>query len=165
MCWTFSFHILNEIRNNTLSQSSAEELNKRYLPDFSPNENEGYIFLTTLKNKAEQKNDEELTKIKGKAFTYDASIVGKFPEYSRIIPKEIANSMILPKAAMIEAISSGCDLVIASRYHKQSITINPPWIRLIMSDVINWFLKLSDSLIKILFISELLHHKHQQQLP
>jgi len=29
---------------------------------------------------------------------------GKFPEYSRIIPKEIANTLLLPKAAMIESI-------------------------------------------------------------
>jgi len=29
---------------------------------------------------------------------------GKFPEYSRIIPKEISNNLILPKAIMIEAI-------------------------------------------------------------
>jgi DNA polymerase-3 subunit beta len=31
-------------------------------------------------------------------------INGKFPEYSRIIPKEIANKLVLPKAVMIEAI-------------------------------------------------------------
>jgi len=42
---------------------------------------------------------------------------------------------------MIETIKSGSDLVIASRYHKQSTTVNLPWIRLIMSDSINWFLK------------------------
>ena len=29
---------------------------------------------------------------------------GKFPEYSRIIPKEIANTLLLPKALMIESI-------------------------------------------------------------
>lgn len=29
---------------------------------------------------------------------------GKFPEYSRIIPKEIANTLLLPKAVMIESI-------------------------------------------------------------
>lgn len=29
---------------------------------------------------------------------------GKFPEYSRIIPKEIAHTLLLPKAAMIESI-------------------------------------------------------------
>ncbi len=74
--------ILNEIRNNTLSQSSADELNKRYLPDFVPNENDGYIDLTTHNNRAEKTNTIELDKLKTKIYTYTANIEGKFPEYS-----------------------------------------------------------------------------------
>ena len=35
--------ILNEIRNNNLSDDSVTELNKRYLPDFTPKQDEGYI--------------------------------------------------------------------------------------------------------------------------
>ena len=72
--------ILNEIRNNTLSQSSADELNKRYLPDFVPEE--GYIALTTHNNRAERTNNVELDKLQTKAHTYKASVEGKFPEYS-----------------------------------------------------------------------------------
>ena len=72
--------ILNEIRNNTLSQSSADELNKRYLPDFVPEE--GYIALTTHNNRAEQTNNVELDKLQTKAHTYKASVEGKFPEYA-----------------------------------------------------------------------------------
>ncbi|NCO01740.1 MAG: DNA polymerase III subunit beta [Epsilonproteobacteria bacterium] len=38
-------------------------------------------------------------------YTFFTKLInGKFPEYSRIIPKEIANSLILPKAIMIESI-------------------------------------------------------------
>ncbi|UMB61362.1 HRDC domain-containing protein [Lutibacter sp. A80] len=74
--------ILNEIRNNALSQSSADELNKRYLPDFSPNENEGYIDLTTHNNRAEKINTVELDKLKTKPQTYTATIEGKFPEFA-----------------------------------------------------------------------------------
>jgi hypothetical protein len=74
--------ILNEIRNNTLSQSSAEELNKRFIPDFTPSEDSGYISLTTHNNKAEATNIIELEKLKRKAETYKASIEGKFPEFS-----------------------------------------------------------------------------------
>ncbi len=73
--------ILNEIRNDSLSQPSADELNKRYLPDFAPEE-EGYIALTTHNNKAEQTNSAELDKLKTKAHSYKASVEGKFPEYS-----------------------------------------------------------------------------------
>jgi len=74
--------ILNEIRNNTLSQSSADELNKRYIPDFTPSEDSGYISLTTHNNKAEASNIAELEKLKGKEQTYKASVEGKFPEFS-----------------------------------------------------------------------------------
>ena len=38
-------------------------------------------------------------------YTFFTKLInGKFPEYSRIIPKEIANTLILPKALMIESI-------------------------------------------------------------
>lgn len=38
-------------------------------------------------------------------YTFFTKLInGKFPEYSRIIPKEIANTLILPKSTMIESI-------------------------------------------------------------
>ncbi len=75
-------NILNEIRNNVLSQESADELNKCYQPNFVPDETAGYIALTTHNNKAEQTNHTELSKLKTKAHTYNAAIEGKFPEYA-----------------------------------------------------------------------------------
>lgn len=74
--------ILNEIRNNVLSDASAKELNKRYIPDFTPEPNAGYISLTTHNNKAEATNSAELAKLKTKTYIYNAEIEGKFPEYS-----------------------------------------------------------------------------------
>lgn len=74
--------ILNEIRNNQLSQSSTNELNKRYVPDFMPNKDDGYIELTTHNNKAEQTNNSELEKLKTKSFKYTAEVEGKFPKHS-----------------------------------------------------------------------------------
>jgi hypothetical protein len=75
-------NILNEIRNNKLGPESADELNKRYQPDFVSNEEEGYISLTTHNHKANQINTQELEKLKGKMQTYKASVEGKFPEHS-----------------------------------------------------------------------------------
>lgn len=75
-------NILNEIRNNNLSIASAKELNKRYLPDFVPNKEDGYISLTTHNNKARQANTQELEKLEGKEHIYKASIEGNFPEHS-----------------------------------------------------------------------------------
>ncbi|NRD20955.1 helix-turn-helix domain-containing protein [Winogradskyella eckloniae] len=74
--------ILNEIRNNSLSSNSAEELNKRFLPDFEATENDGYISLTTHNSNATQTNFLELSKLKEKEFNYNAIIKGKFPEHS-----------------------------------------------------------------------------------
>ncbi|WP_431136227.1 helix-turn-helix domain-containing protein [Psychroserpens mesophilus] len=75
-------NILNEVRNNKLSQASADVLNKRFKPLFSPKENDGYISLTTHNNKANQTNNKELEILKGKALTYKAVVKGNFPEHS-----------------------------------------------------------------------------------
>ena len=49
--------------------------------------------------------DETHLMIHSNQYTFFTKLInGKFPEYSRIIPKEIANSLTLPKALMIESI-------------------------------------------------------------
>jgi hypothetical protein len=74
--------ILNEIRNDQLTQESADLLNTRYLPDFSPDENEGYITLTTHNNRAFRMNEIELNKIDDKSVLYKAIIKGKYNEHA-----------------------------------------------------------------------------------
>lgn len=75
-------NILNEIRNNTLSNHSAEHLNKQYQPNFVPKDDDGYISLTTHNSKARDTNLKALEDLKGKARTYKAKIEGKYPEHS-----------------------------------------------------------------------------------
>ena len=72
--------ILNEIRNDDLSEKSAEILNKRYHPNFSPSKEEGYITLTTHNNRANLINDSELNKLKTKSCFFKAEVSGKFNE-------------------------------------------------------------------------------------
>ena len=74
--------ILNEIRNNVLSEAGAAELNKCYVPEFIPESDAGYIALTTHNNKAEATNNVELEKLTTKTYTYKAEVDGKFPEYA-----------------------------------------------------------------------------------
>ena len=74
--------ILNEIRNDCLSPESSETLNKRYIPGFTANADEGYITLTTHNNRADRINSAELKELKKKSFIYEAEIDGKFPEYT-----------------------------------------------------------------------------------
>ncbi|WP_242204973.1 helix-turn-helix domain-containing protein [Aestuariivivens insulae] len=74
--------ILNEIRVNRLTLESANELNKRYQPNFIPDDQSGYITLTTHNNRAEQVNIEKLDGLKTKTLSYNAVVEGKFPEYA-----------------------------------------------------------------------------------
>ena len=72
--------ILNEIRNDSLSIKSAEILNSRYNPKFTPKNNEGYITLTTHNNRANAINLTEIEKLKNKSFFFKAEVIGKFNE-------------------------------------------------------------------------------------
>ncbi len=89
--------ILNEIRNDKLSPASAETLNKRYNPDFSPQKNEGYITLTTHNNRADAINNVEIDKLKDKKYAYTADIKGKFNEYTY----PTADRLTLKKGAQV----------------------------------------------------------------
>jgi len=72
--------ILNEIRNNNISQNSINELNKRHIPDFTPDDKEGYITLTTHNHQANEINKNKLANIKTKSAYFEATIKGDFSE-------------------------------------------------------------------------------------
>lgn len=73
-------NILNAIRNNTVTDEDLNKLNKRVMPDFVPQDEEFYIYLTTTNKMAEKINSEKLSKIKGKDFKYYSFIDGQFNE-------------------------------------------------------------------------------------
>jgi hypothetical protein len=73
-------NILNEIRNDHLSNQSAVILNERYNPTFSPTKEEGYITLTTHNNRATAINNSELEKLKASKAFFRADVSGKFNE-------------------------------------------------------------------------------------
>lgn len=74
--------LLNEVRNNCLSNESLALLQSRYNPLFVPPRDDTYITLTTHNFKADQINAEELTKISGKTYKFEAKIEGEYPEKS-----------------------------------------------------------------------------------
>lgn len=74
--------ILNKVRDNKLDQEAVVALNKRHLPNFQPNDIDGYITLCTHNVQAERINDAKLRLISSKAQVFKARIEGKFPEYS-----------------------------------------------------------------------------------
>jgi hypothetical protein len=74
--------VLNEVRNDKLTQESYDLLHQRYIPDFKPKEEEGYITLTTHNNSANNTNKEHLDRIKKKSKFFQAKVDGTFSEYS-----------------------------------------------------------------------------------
>lgn len=74
--------ILNSIRGNTADDKTLAELNKRYIPDFVPKAEEGYIRLTTHNALAQAINKKELDALKGQLYSFRAEIEGNYPEYS-----------------------------------------------------------------------------------
>ena len=69
--------ILNEVRNNRLTAESLRILNSRYIPDFKSN---SHITLSTHNNKVDAINQREMNALKGKEYTYHATITDIFPE-------------------------------------------------------------------------------------
>ena len=72
--------ILNQVRNNKLDKQSADLLNLRFLPDFNPEDKDGYITLTTHNSQADEINEEKLNQIQSELLTFEAEIKGIFPE-------------------------------------------------------------------------------------
>ena len=58
--------LLNEVRNNCLSNEGLNLLQSRYNPLFVPPRDDTYITLTTHNYKADQINAEELSLVKGR---------------------------------------------------------------------------------------------------
>lgn len=74
--------ILNDVRKGFPSMETINTLNSRYIPDFQPDQDEGYIRLVTHNNMANSYNEQQLEQIDEPLHCFDAQISGTFPEYS-----------------------------------------------------------------------------------
>jgi hypothetical protein len=74
--------ILNQVRDNRLDQNSLDALNQRHIPNFSPDDNEGFITLCTHNVQAHRINESKLIRLKTGKQIFNAEVEGKFPEYS-----------------------------------------------------------------------------------
>ncbi|MEG1378805.1 MAG: HRDC domain-containing protein [Bacteroidales bacterium] len=121
-------NILNAIRENRLDEHTLSILNKRYMPDFNPEEEDGYITLTTHNYQAQAINQRKMDELPGKSFSFKAIIEGNFPEYSyptdeTLLLKKGAQVMFVKndptpekrffngKIGRIKAISAACIIV------------------------------------------------------
>ncbi|MGG6547726.1 UNVERIFIED_CONTAM: helicase, partial [Prevotella sp. 15_C9] len=67
---THFLDMLNRIRENRCDKTLLDELNRRYIPNFNPSKEEGYIQLTTHNYQAQRINEHELAQLPGRSFTF-----------------------------------------------------------------------------------------------
>ena len=81
--------LLNKIREKKADETTLAELNKRYIPGFTPSKDSNYIRLTTHNYQAQSVNDHELAQLQSEEHTYTAEVEGVFPETSYPADKQL----------------------------------------------------------------------------
>jgi hypothetical protein len=102
--------ILNNLRNNQISQDDIKNLNDYVQPNFDLKANKGYITLTTHNAKADAMNAQALQDLEGKLETFKPDIVDDFPE--KIFP--IEQNLQLKIGAQVMFVKN--DLSLEKRY-------------------------------------------------
>jgi GTPase SAR1 family protein len=110
-------NMLNRIRENKIDYALLQELNKRYRPDFNPNNDDGYIVLTTHNYQAQRINTDKMEKIKEQSFVFAAKIKGNFPDFS--FPTD--ERLELKKGAQVMFVKN--DLSPEKRYYNGKIAV------------------------------------------
>ena len=99
--------LLNRVRDNRLDESSMEALNRRYIQDFKPGKDQGYITLSTHNRSAESINQTRLQALSKKEHRFKAEISGDFPEHiyptlATLLLKEGAQVMFVRNDPSVE---------------------------------------------------------------
>lgn len=81
--------ILNNLRNNKITASDVNVLNKFVNASFDSTKEEGYITITTHNHKADTINQDALLALKGKKMKYEAEVTGDFPPHLFPLEKEM----------------------------------------------------------------------------
>ncbi|RYZ84773.1 MAG: helicase, partial [Proteobacteria bacterium] len=109
--------ILNNLRNNSLSQHDVDLLNRQADPGFVLADNPGYITLTTHNAKADTINRDALAALEETTFSYQAEVTGDFPE--RMYPLE--ETLQLKVGAQV--ILTKNDLSVEKRYYNGKMAV------------------------------------------
>lgn len=81
--------ILNNLRNNTVTQADVDALNSYYKPSTAQGGADGVITLTTHNRTADELNRRELDSLPGKAHVFKAGVEGDFPPGMYPVPDEL----------------------------------------------------------------------------
>jgi ATP-dependent DNA helicase PIF1 len=71
-------NILNDIRNNTITETSLKLLNERYDPEFQATEDLNPIIITSHNAEANAINKQKLEALSGQEYTFEGEITGAF---------------------------------------------------------------------------------------
>lgn len=71
--------LLNKVRNNRMDREVIARLNSRFLPDFRPDPDEGYVTLTSHNHASQTINAAELAELATPAHVFRAAVDGDFP--------------------------------------------------------------------------------------
>jgi hypothetical protein len=75
-------NLLNKVRDNKLDNEVLETLNSRYIENFKPAKEEGYITLTSHNAAANNINQKKLDELKTNSYKFTAKVEGNFPQHS-----------------------------------------------------------------------------------
>ena len=81
---TSFIHILNAIRDNTVTEVQIAVINKQYDPTYEPDQEDFEIYLTTTNDMAARINEKELAKLGRTSWKFHGERSGKFEE--RLFP-------------------------------------------------------------------------------
>ena len=117
--------ILNEVRNNALTPNSLCVLNSRYVPDFK---SKSHITLSTHNSKVDAINQREMDELKGKEYTYKATITDTFPESMYPIDEQLtlkvgARVMFIKNDSSTDKLYYNGKLGIVTSLSKQAINV------------------------------------------
>lgn len=90
-------NILNNLRNNSVTEDDLERLHEHYYPGMIPADDEHYITLTTHNSKADRINQYQLARLTGRQFEFKGEVKGDFNE--KALPAEL--SLQLKEGAQI----------------------------------------------------------------
>ncbi|WP_418424559.1 HRDC domain-containing protein [Alistipes sp.] len=89
--------ILNRVRDNAVDPDTLAKLNSRYIAGFEPDDEAGYITLTSHNDTARAINERKLRSLDAPSFTFPCQVEGNFPEY--LYPND--SELTLKKGAQV----------------------------------------------------------------
>lgn len=89
--------ILNCVRDNAVDPDTLAKLNSRYIAGFEPDDEAGYITLTSHNDTARAINERKLRSLDAPSFTFSCQVEGNFPEY--LYPND--SELTLKKGAQV----------------------------------------------------------------